>query len=439
MKSANQSAFASVLAIRPFRMLWLAQMFSQLSFATLLFVLALRVYQLTGSNAAVSGLFLTFGVPAVVFGMAAGAIVDHLDKRMVLVAADVSRAVLVLGLLFFPATLPVVYGISFLTAVFTQFYVPSEAPTIPRLVPARLLVPANSLFSFTYYSSLAVGSIVAGPVLRALGPHAVFLFISCLFAVAGWCASKIPQEPDKPHLPASVAAKFLSVGERVVASVGEGIAYVAASRKLGEALLLLTGTQVVLVILGTLGPGFADRVLEIDIRDASVFITGPVVLGILLGALWVGNAGYRYAASKLIQTGIIAAGVLLMVISFTVRFKRVAIFAWFYADPIVLPMEFLLFFFLGVANSMLDVPANSILQSHAGERMRGHVYGLLTAAVGGVGILPVVITGLAADRLGVGKVIFALGGIITLYGAWRMRYNQNVKVQMSNVETIAKN
>lgn len=416
-RSANGSAFGAVLAIRPFRTLWAAQVCSQLGFAMLLFVLALRIYQLTGSNAAVSGLFLTFGVPAVIFGMAAGAIVDHLDKRLVLMTADFSRAILVLGFFLFPGTLPVMYLVSFITAIITQFYVPSEAPTIPRLVPPELLVAANSLFSFTYYSSLGVGSIVAGPILRLFGSHAVFLFISALFLLAGWFASKLPRETG-------AGWKTLRVSQTITASIREGLAYMQGSPLIRESLLLLTGTQVVLVLLGTLGPGFADRVLEIDIRDASILITGPVVLGIILGALWVGNVGFRFSPRRLIQVGITAAGILLILISLTVRLKRVSLFAWFYADPIILPVEFLLFFLLGVANSMLDVPANSMLQREAGGSMRGRVYGLLTAAVGGVGMLPIVVTGLAADVIGVGKVIFFLGVIITFYGAWRMRYNR---------------
>lgn len=411
---ANRSAFGAVLSIRPFRTLWAAQVCSQLAFAMLLFVLALRVYQLTGSNAAVSGLFLTFGVPAVIFGMAAGAIVDHIDKRIVLTVADLSRAILVLGFFLSPGILPVMYLVSFVTAVITQFYVPAEAPTIPRVVPPELLVTANSLFSFTYYSSLGVGSIVAGPVLRLFGPHAVFLVVSALFALAAWCASRLPREIGKQtHLPKPSLAL----------SVREGVAYVKASPAITESLLLLTGTQVVLALLGTLGPGFADRVLEIDIRDASILITGPAVLGIILGALWVGNVGYRFAPRRLIQTGIISAGVILILISLTVRLKRVALFSWFYADPIILPIEFLLFFLLGVGNSMLDVPANSVLQKEASGSMRGRVYGMLTAAVGGVGMLPIVVTGLLADVIGAGKVIFALGIIITVYGVSRMRYN----------------
>lgn len=425
-RHANRSAFSAVLSIRPFRTLWAAQLCSQLGFAMLLFVLALRVYELTGSNAAVSGLFLTFGVPAVIFGIAAGAIVDHLDKRIVLVAADLSRAVLVLGFFLFPGILPVMYLVSFATAIITQFYVPAEAPTIPRLVPQQLLVTANSLFSFTYYSSLGIGSVIAGPVLRLFGSHTVFLVIAALFTLAAWFAWRIPREIGKPtQLPKYTMEKIIHMVQAVAASMREGLAYVKATPAIGEALLLLTGTQIVLALLGTLGPGFADRVLEIDIRDASIFITGPVVLGIVLGSLWVGNVGFRIPVRKLIQRGITAAGILLIFIALTVRLKRVAIFAWFYADPIILPIELFLFFLLGLANSMLDVPATTMLQKEAEGYMRGRVYGLLTAFVGGVGMLPIVLTGLLADFIGPGKVIFALGGIITFYGLWRMRYNRD--------------
>jgi MFS family permease len=423
---ANRSALYQVLAIGSFRTLWAAQLCSQLAFAMLLFVLALRVYQLTGSNTAVSGLFLTFGVPAVLFGMASGAIVDHLDKRRVLMAADLSRAVLAAGFFFFPGVVPVLYAVSFITAVITQLYVPAEAPTIPRLVPSSLLVPANSLFAFTYYGSLAVGAAIAGPILRVFGPHVVFLLVSALFLCAFWFASLLPKEKKRVWgLPRPIFRQFLHLALHIGLSMREGLSYIRQSPAVGEAILLLTGTQIVLALLGTLGPGFADRLLEIDVRDASIFIMGPAVLGIVLGSLWVGNIGTRIHASKLINIGITAAGTLLILIAMTVRLKRVALFSWFYAEPVMLPVELMLFFLLGAANSMLDVPANSILQKEAGGQMRSRVYGLLTAAVGGVGLFPIVATGVLADSIGVGKVIFTLGLLIATYGVWRIRYTSN--------------
>ena len=165
-----------------------------------------------------------------------------------------------------------------------------------------------------------------------------------------------------------------------------------------------------MAILGTLGPGFADTVLHIDIRDVSWVVVAPTVAGIIAGALWVGNFGYRINPQLLIRIGVISAGALLIVVSILAN------------APLLLVL--ILFFLLGISNALLDVPANATLQGRASRLMRGRVYGILTAAVGGVGILPVVVGGVLADVIGIRKVIFMLGAIILTYGTIRMRYNK---------------
>ncbi|MCX6791955.1 MAG: MFS transporter [Candidatus Gottesmanbacteria bacterium] len=410
---SKPSSYSEVLTIRSFRSLWFAQIFSQLAINTLLFVLGLRIYQNTGSNTAVSGLFLAYGIPSVLFGMIAGTAVDHLDKRRMLMYCDILRGGLVLLLLFVSSNIFLVYLVTFVNAVITQFYVPSEAPLIPRLVPSELLVPANSLFSFTFYSSLAVGTVLSGPLLRGLGPQWIFLVISALFFFAVWFESRLPSQAVgvfgftnifQYHIPHMVS--------RIFEELFEGIRYVRTSPALLDSLLLLTGTQIIFAMLGTLGPGFADRVLHIDVRDASLYIVGPAVLGIIAGALWVGVRGYKLKPNRLIKLGVTGAGVILLLISLTVRIH------------VALIIEMVLFFCLGAANSLLDAPANSILQDEAKGSMRGRVYGMLTAAVGGVGVLPVIIGGVLADVVGVGHVILLLGLIILTYGIWRMKYNK---------------
>lgn len=419
-------AFGVVLDNHDFRNLWFGQICSQLAVSTMLFVLALRIYQTTGSNAAVSGLFLTFGIPAVLFGIGAGAIVDHFDKRQILVGADVLRAVIVLGFLFFWGNLIFFYVIAFMNSLITQFYVPAEVPTIPRFVKDTELVTANSLFSFTYYSSLALGTILAGPILRWFGPQGVFLFISFLFIVASVFEFQLPKEQGKQKLDVSYRIPSLAhVTTRIVTDIRNGFSYISASPVIMDALLLLTGTQVIIALLGTLGPGFADRMLQIDIRDSSLVIIGPVVVGIIVGALWIGNRGAKISESRLIRWGITAAGILLLFIAITVKLRSIPGFSWLFHNWLIIPLELFLFFLLGIANSMLDVPANSILQKEASGPMRSRVYGMLTMAVGGVGILPIVVSGVLADVLGVGKVIFLLGLGISAYGIYRIQYNHH--------------
>ncbi|MEK7065506.1 MAG: MFS transporter, partial [Patescibacteria group bacterium] len=190
-----RAVIIQILKSGSFRYLWFGQIFSQLAVNMMLFTLALIIYQTTGSNAAVSGLFLSYGVPAVLFGLLAGVVVDRFDKRMVLIVCDASRAMLVL-LLFFVLHNPFfVYGIVFIYAMITQFYVPAMAPTIPRLVKPDQIVSANSLFSFTYYSSLALGFILAGPMLRFAGPSITFGTIFLSFVAGVLCILRLSPQP----------------------------------------------------------------------------------------------------------------------------------------------------------------------------------------------------------------------------------------------------
>ena len=419
-------AIFGVISNGSFRSLWFGQIASQLAVAMIMFVLALRIYELTKSSTAVAGLYLTFGIPAFIFGLIGGAIVDHFDKRTILMFCDLLRAVLAVGLLFLSHNVFIVYLMALVYAVVTQFYVPAEAPSIPRLVPQSQLVTANSLFSFTFYTSLALGGVLAGPVLLLLGPNLVFVLIGALFLTAFWNASHVPKESGKREIPTwQQMTAFGYVTTQIIKSMREGIAYVRRSAVLLDALLLLTGTQVILGLLGTLGPGFADKLLHIDVRTSSVIIIAPVVLGIIFGALWVGNAGFRYNPKRLIKVGIVGAGTMLILISLTVRMRFLLGRISISGNSIIIPLELVLFFLLGAANSLLDVPANSILQKEAKGDMRSRVYGVLTAAVGGIGIIPTVISGVLADTIGVGKVIFVLGIGVTGYGLYRIKSSSN--------------
>ncbi len=402
-------------------------MMSQFAVNMLLFVLGLRVYETTGSNTAVSILFFAYGIPAVAFAMIAGVVVDHLDKRSVLTVSNILRGVLAASLFLFPDDIIAIYVLAFLNAMVTQFYVPAEAPLIPRLVPTRLLVSANSLFTFTYFSSMAVGFILAGPLLRIFGPHLSFGVIAALFGAAAIASWRVPVQQEKTkELAKLLRYTPFSLIARLLHELADGFRAVSRSGPLSDALMLLCSTQVVMAILGTLGPGFADRVLEIDIHDASLVILAPAVLGIIIGSLWVGTYGLRFNSKRMISTGVFSGGVFLILISLLLRVDNTPALSWIFNQSVIIPLALLLFFLLGVSNSFLDVPANSTLQREADGNMRGRIYGILTAAVGGIGVLPVVAGGILADVLGVGRVLFLLGVVILMYGVLRLRTSKRV-------------
>lgn len=404
-----------------FRRLWVSQIASQLSSNILIFLLALLIYRRTGSNAAVSGLFLSYGLPSFLFGVVAGTIVDRLDRRAVLIVSHISRMLLVVAVASFEDRIVATYLLMFVFSVINQLTMPSEAPLIPQFVPKNRLVTANSLFSFTFFGSMGLGLIAAGPMLRFIGREGAYVLLVSLYIVAAIAVMKLPPQGEGVRsLRRIFSYDFWYILRRVFQNMEGGIRYVVGSRSLREAVALLTGTQITLVLLATLGPGFADTVLRIDVRDASLLIVGPTIAGILAGALWLGKNGNRWNTSQLMDRGLLAGGTVLITISLLFSATNSL---WFSVIPrwIVLATSFLLFITLGVANSFLDVPSNTVLQREAGVGMRGRVYGILSASVGGAGMLPIVVSGILADLIGVGSVIFILGVIVLGFGYFGRR------------------
>src|SRR5438270_7872687 len=121
--------FIRVLSIKPFFFLWLAELFSQIAANMLNFILIIAVFKLTNSNTAVSGIVLSFTIPAILFGVFAGAAVDRMSKKKVLLLTNVVRAALLVILSFFDTNLFIIYAVSFFVTTSTQFFIPAETPT----------------------------------------------------------------------------------------------------------------------------------------------------------------------------------------------------------------------------------------------------------------------------------------------------------------------
>jgi MFS family permease len=317
--------------------------------------------------------------------------------------------ILLLGFFASSETLLWVYVLVFFISVTTQFFVPAEAPTIPRLVPGPLLLTANSLFTFTYYLSMITGFILAGPMLRHFGPHNVFIFLALLLALSAYFVSRIPAANNNHRQGELNKSRIVAVWHEFLA----GLRFIKKQKEIFISIVLLASSQAIIACLASLAPGFADRILKIQLEDASYIIMGPAAIGMVVGCLLVGQFGRHQDKKKLITVGIIFAGLTLFALSAMFRLKN-------------LPLAFLFLLGLGGANALIDVPANTTIQENASEELRGRVYGVLASLVGGAAILPVIITGVMADLLGIGKTIFLIACLISAYGINRLmkaRYN----------------
>ena len=396
----HKNALIQVLQIVPFRNLWVAQVVTQIVVNTLIFVLGVVIYETTASNTAVSVLYMAVGIPAAIFGIISGVFVDRLPKKMLLISTVFVRAGLVLLLIFSQGKLIPLYLMSALISIIGQFFIPAEAALIPHFVRRELLLPANSLFTMTFYSAIIGGFVAGGPLLNLLGWQTLLVFLAAAFVAAGTLLLFLPREPLLP------SAHQLSFA-MVVNDLRAGIEFIYKTISVRQAIILLLLAQSVIAIFASLGPGFADRILYIKLTDASILILGPAAIGMIFGALFISQVKSRFSRRKLITASIISSGLLFMLVASLAASAR-------YELPRVvnvgiLPIAITSFFCLGFANSLIDVTCNTILQEQTQEHMRGRVYGVLASLIGGVAILPVFVSGLLADTWGVGTVVFCLG------------------------------
>src|SRR4030095_8269874 len=87
--------FRGVLAVPAFRRLWLAQVSSRLGEAIALVAIPLLVYALTGSAELLGLIFVLQLLPRVILAPIAGLLADRLDRRRLMIGADLGRAALV--------------------------------------------------------------------------------------------------------------------------------------------------------------------------------------------------------------------------------------------------------------------------------------------------------------------------------------------------------
>ncbi len=179
------SVYIQLLRNNPdFSRLWSAQVVSLLGDWFNMVVLSGLVARYAGENAgiAVSGFLLARMLPPLIVSPLAGVLADRFNRKYLLVASDVLRAVVVL--LLIPAsggaeTLWLIYVLTVMQFILSAAFEPGRNAIMPSLLPREDLVVANTLSSVTWSVMLAVGGVVGGGVGALFGKD-VALFIDAL-------------------------------------------------------------------------------------------------------------------------------------------------------------------------------------------------------------------------------------------------------------------
>ncbi|MEK7534742.1 MAG: MFS transporter [Patescibacteria group bacterium] len=405
-----------VLRIRPFTYMMLSEFFSQLAFNMQHFVLIFIIYALTHSNTAVSGLILSFTIPAILFSVITGVYVDRWSKKKVLFFTNLMRGALLLPFLIPNLHIGFIYTLTFLIAVATQFFLPAESAIIPTLVPHKLILSANAIFALGIYGTILAGYILSGPLLLLLGKTYTIVVLSVLFFISTFFVVGIKPLARKPDNNTRLDPTTLDLS--IVREIKEVFSFIKRAKKVMHALIVLTVAESIIFMFAVLGPGYVAEVLDVAIESLSLILIAPAALGMIFGAFLLGSIGRRFRAKSLSVLGFLVSG--LAFVAFPAGSKLTS-YGFVSLVNSYLPhllnitamhIIVVLAFIVGLAISFIFVPSNATIQIETNEAMRGRVYGFLNALIGAVSFLPVGAVGGLADVLGVETVITSIGSIM---------------------------
>lgn len=169
-----------------FRRLYLASVISLGGDWFLLIALFGLILELTGQAIAVA---LTVAAQDLTYFLAsplAGVLVDRLDRRKLMIACDLVRAVLVLGFLLVSSQdlVWLVFVLLAATAAFGAAFEPASAAALPNVVDDRDLSIANALSGSLWGTMLAVGGALGGIVAGVFGRDVAIVIDALSFALS---------------------------------------------------------------------------------------------------------------------------------------------------------------------------------------------------------------------------------------------------------------
>lgn len=409
---AHPGMFHSITAYPAVRQLWIGTLATNTAFWMYQIALGWLALVLTDSPGFVglSGFFA--GIPILIFALPSGVIIDRFSRRNVLMVAQVAIMIIAsaFAIMIYTDTISrlwiLVLAFAYGTAM--AFVFPTRHAIIPSLVKKDDLGNAVALNAAGQNATRVFGPSLAGVFIATIGISGTFAVAALLQVIALLSTARLPK----------IAPHARSGGSpRLLASLTEGLVYVARDPVLTGLILLATIATVFVMPYLNLMPVFARDELDAGSGGLGVLMA-CAGLGSVAGAL--GVAARRDLITQpgfqILACGAFAAVVLLF-----------AITPWFWPAALVLVVS-------GLVSAAFLAINNTVLVMRAPEEVRGRVLSInmLTWGLLPVGQLPI---GLAADHIGAPFATAIACGIallLVLIIAWRIPHLRPGAARMEN-------
>ncbi|HSM37792.1 MAG TPA: MFS transporter, partial [Candidatus Limnocylindrales bacterium] len=272
---------------RNFSLLWTGQLISTIGDALTSLAAGIYIFQITNSVLSVGLILMASAAPTLVFGLAAGVIVDRYDRKTIMIASALIRAVLV-------ALIPILvvggddiiwlYVLVLASASVQQFFDPANDSVLPEIASDEELSAANSLMAIAQFGSTAIGFALAGVITAQFSIAIAFYLDAATFVITAGLIALVRIAP--------LVVEELTTLREVVRNLGFGAGFIWRVPILRSMLLLRVPIMLIFGLQNVLLLPFAFEVLgagefEYGIQEGITSV--GFVLGSLLMAKYAGR------------------------------------------------------------------------------------------------------------------------------------------------------
>jgi MFS family permease len=377
---------------------WAGQTISNLGSSVTLFALPLLVFKLTGSPLNLGVTSATSFLPYLLFGLVIGAWVDRVDRKRLMIATDVGRALLiaVIPLLADAGQLRVewIYVIAFLQSTLTIAFDSGEFAAIPSLVERKDdLVTANGRIQASYSAAQVAGPLLAGLLIATISVQQVFWLDAASFLLSAlslamvrrrFNTAKDPGEAEQPR-------------RAIFRDVGDGLRYVLSHPVLRNISAMMAIINLVMSSVYAQLVLFAkDRLSATDTQVGLLFSAGSI--GVVGLSLLAGPLRRRWPFSKVALSALVLDGLMTVGLAFT-RWYWLALPLWALSSG------------LGI---LFNINTGSLRQQIVPNEMLGRVISIAGVLAWSAIPIGTILGGLAVERTGNVALIFGIIGVVVV-------------------------
>ena len=382
-----------------FLLLWSSQVLSQLSINIMNFIVLINIYETTNSTIAASIVWVAYGIPAIILGPVAAAAVDMMDRRKILMLANIIQAIeILIYALLVNNLIFISYGIVAAYSLMDQLYVPAEAATLPTLVKKNKLAEANGLFFISAQSSAILGFGFAGLISEAIGTQTTVFLGSLMLLFAFFSTSMLPPAKAKIKITGkSLEDHFYSFLGRMK----EGYVFIRHNNRILYPFLFMMWLQVSLSILVVNLPAIGEKIIQVRPAQAGPLVVGPAGVGALIGTVLLPKI------LKSVKRKIMVVETALIAMAATFIFVSVAVpFFEFWIARLLLVLAFLI---IGFSYVSALIPSVTFMQEQTPSKLMGRLFGNFWFLANTATLIPVIFSATITDLLGVNLMLLLMG------------------------------